>query len=382
MRNLILGAGLLMLLGGCASTPEPEYPPTPLTQIQAEWQLDLEESWQTQGSQGRGYVHQMALYADALYAADAQGQVYAWDLAQAQKIWVRDLQTPISSGVYADAQQVFVVSAEGQLYALNPQTGATNWQTPLKAEVLGAPQANADLVVVQSVSGDVWAFKRLTGELAWHHSEQASRLSLRVERTPLVTNLLTYVGTPEGKLLALDNRNGYVRWDVRISWPQGRTDIEKMTDISGQPQLSQGTLYTTGYRGKVAAVDPLTGEPRWAVEASSYLSAAVDAGTLVYVNEAGHLVALDAYSGRTLWIQDQLSGRGLSAPVFLDSQHLIVGDYQGYLHVLAAEDGRLVARAQQADAPIQAPVLRWKDQVISLSTEGDVHLWKFATNQP
>ena len=65
---------------------------------------------------------------------------------------------------------------------------------------------------------------------------------------------------------------------------------------------------------------------------------------MVYVTDRDDSVwALQKNSGITAWKQDKLFYRELSTPVTLENT-IIVGDFEGYLHVLAKEDGRLVGR--------------------------------------
>ena len=70
----------------------------------------------------------------------------------------------------------------------------------------------------------------------------------------------------------------------------------------------------------------------------------------------GSILALDKNSGSSVWKNEQMKLRRVTAPgVFGD--YLAVGDYEGYLHILQREDGRLVARSKTDASPVQsAPV--------------------------
>jgi outer membrane protein assembly factor BamB len=54
--------------------------------------------------------------------------------------------------------------------------------------------------------------------------------------------------------------------------------------------------------------------------------------------------ALDKSSGASIWKQDKLSYRRLSAPV-VKGGYVAVADVEGYVHVLAREDGSFAGRA-------------------------------------
>ena len=72
----------------------------------------------------------------------------------------------------------------------------------------------------------------------------------------------------------------------------------------------------------------------------------------LYLSDAhGAVWALDPRSGAALWKQDNLRNRRLSAPV-LFGDYLVVADFEGYLHWLARDDGRLVGRYHVDDAGV------------------------------
>ena len=53
--------------------------------------------------------------------------------------------------------------------------------------------------------------------------------------------------------------------------------------------------------------------------------------------------ALNRFTGATLWRQDKLLRRAITGPVLM-GPYLAVADYDGYVHWLKREDGRIVAR--------------------------------------
>ena len=59
----------------------------------------------------------------------------------------------------------------------------------------------------------------------------------------------------------------------------------------------------------------------------------------------GQIWALNRYNGSTLWRQDKLLRRQLTAPEAQDN-YIVVGDYDGYLHWINRDDGKLIARRQ------------------------------------
>jgi outer membrane protein assembly factor BamB len=56
--------------------------------------------------------------------------------------------------------------------------------------------------------------------------------------------------------------------------------------------------------------------------------------------------------GTSVWKQDKLKFRRLTAPVILDGR-VVVGDFEGYLHVLSPDNGDLIGRLKTDGTAIQ-----------------------------
>ena len=77
-------------------------------------------------------------------------------------------------------------------------------------------------------------------------------------------------------------------------------------------------------------------------------------GRFIYVSDdKGAVHALDRVNGTSLWKQDKLLNRNLSAPVAL-GQVIAVGDVAGYVHLLSRENGAFAARVATDGSAISA----------------------------
>jgi outer membrane protein assembly factor BamB len=73
------------------------------------------------------------------------------------------------------------------------------------------------------------------------------------------------------------------------------------------------------------------------------LDLALGYGQIYVVEDDDLLKAIDRESTTEVWQQDGLLRRKLSAPVAYNN-YVLVGDNDGFLHVLAQSDGRFLAR--------------------------------------
>lgn len=375
LNHLLLPAALTLstLLVGCAGDVEPQYPPKELKDFSASATLD--ERWSTSVGDGLGRARYplMPLLADGtLYAADASGLLRALDADNGDTQWEVRFDTPLSSGMSRDGARLYAGTRNGSVVAIDRDDGSEAWRSKVSSEVLATPQVNRQLVVVQSVDGTVTALDRTSGQEEWTYSSSQPSLTLRGTGTPRVIEPVSFVGFANGRLVTLDNRSGQPLWDMRVAVPQGRTEVEQLVDLDGQPVLSQdGRLFVTSYNGRVMALEATSGEVIWSRDESSYLTPLRVGNYLFTVNEASHVLALDVDSGSVLWESDALEGRDLTAPTFVDGK-LALGDYQGYVHLLNASDGELVGRTELGGDGISLPLLADDQRLYTLTNDGEL----------
>jgi len=110
----------------------------------------------------------------------------------------------------------------------------------------------------------------------------------------------------------------------------------------------------------------------WARPSSSSAGLAVD-NRYVYVSEdAGAVTALARSGGTSLWRQDKLGYRSLSAPLVVGSD-VVVGDVEGYVHILSAATGAFVGRVPTDGSPIDAPPVRIANGFIVQTSKGGIY---------
>ncbi|MWJ27265.1 outer membrane protein assembly factor BamB [Halomonas sp. ZH2S] len=348
-RFATLTAGMLALglIAGCASKGAPVYTPAELTNIEATSQLDTQWRYGMDSGLGRArYPIAPAREDDTLFAADVEGQVVALDADDGSRQWEVDLDVPVSSGLTAVAGQLYLGTRNGEVLALSQQDGSVTWRSRVSSEILAAPQANQQLLVVQSVDGNVTALDRQSGAERWVYTSSQPALTLRGTATPQVIDPVTFTGLANGRLVTLDNRSGQPLWDMQIATPQGRSEIDRLVDVTSQPVLTpDGRLYVTSYNGRLVALEATRGEVIWEREHSSRHTPILVGDFLFTVNDASHVLALDAENGREIWRNESLEGRWLTAPAFADGR-LVFGDFEGYLHLLDAREGEVVGRTR------------------------------------
>jgi outer membrane protein assembly factor BamB len=108
------------------------------------------------------------------------------------------------------------------------------------------------------------------------------------------------------------------------------------------------------FQGRVACVEAPSGTSIWARDFSSIAGMGTDGRNLYITDDQNAVVALDRSNGASIWKQDKLFGRGVTAPLAL-GRYVIVGDFEGYVHFLSREDGAFAARIATDGSAVIAP---------------------------
>lgn len=342
-----LGALALSLLVGCASKGEPAFTPKELRSFDETSSLDTQ--WRRNVGAGLGRARSPiapAREGNSVFAADAEGVVMAINANNGEREWEINLDAPVSSAITAIAGQVYLGTRNGEVIALNQRDGSELWRARVSSQVLAAPQANQQLLVVQSIDGQVTALDRASGAERWVYTSSQPALTLRGTGTPMVIDPVSFIGLANGRLATLDNRSGQPLWDMQVATPRGRSEVDRLVDLSGQPVLSpDGRLFVTSYNGRVVALEATQGDLLWEANISSRHTPILVGNLLFVVTDNSHVVALNADNGQEVWRNNDLEDRWLTAPAFAAGR-LVFGDFEGYLHLIDAREGDIVGRTR------------------------------------
>ncbi len=309
---------------------------------------------------GKGFLHLApAVTSERIYAADHRGRVHARERDSGSRIWRKSTGDRIATGLYAGFSMVVYGTREGEAVALDTGDGSQLWRTSLGGELLAAPAVNEQLVVFQTLDGRVVALERDTGERHWTFDSSVPILILRGTGEPLIAGNRVYAGLANGKVVALDTASGAPVWERRVSEPTGRSELERLVDVTNNLVLEGSALYVANYQGNAMRLERHSGGPLWNRPMSTHAPVAADGGRLYVADNDGNVWALDSRSGNDLWRQDALSDRGGLTGVVVHGGYVVTADSEGYLHWLDGETGHLVMRhPHQPQGMAATPVVR------------------------
>lgn len=374
-RNIAAATLSLALLSGCSTVknlldgrgkdksedPKPLVQIAPTTTVSQLWSVSLGK-----GGKDLGIGLRPAIVDGRVYGSAVEGGVSAFDLKTGQLLWQYPSKLRLTGGPGAGDGLVVVGSLEGDVIALDAATGAEKWISKVANEVLVAPAVGGGMVFVHSNDGRVTALDQATGERRWFYSADMPALTVRGSGAITLGPGMLFVGNDNGKLTAISMGEGNVVWTTPVAEPDGRSELERMADVDGPAILDNTTLYATSYKNHTVAIDGPSGQLMWDRENGGPRGLGLSNSAVVVTDSTGHVWGLDRNTGGSLWQQDGLSYRKVTAPA-VQGDFAVVGDFEGNLHWLQLNDGAFAARSKLGSAISGQPAV--SDGILVVQTE-------------
>lgn len=389
-----LVAVLVLALGGCnwlksLGKKDNVEPPTPLTEIVPT--VAVTPLWTAGGSGGAGDSGARIAPGTGdgrVYAAGVDGTVEALDAASGNTIWSRHLGTRHGwlwrrgensrrwAGGPAVAGDLLVVGGlDGHVLAMSTVDGKDLWQATVSSEVIVPPVIVGGLVVVRSFDGRLTALDSATGDRKWIFDQPVPALSLRGDSAPVSSLGAVFDGFDNGKIFAVRLDDGNALWSQTLSSGEGRTEVERLSDVDGKLVIDGSDLIAVGYHGQLASFALGSGQPQWQRDLSAYGGAAVDDNVVVVADADGNVWGFDRATGANLWKQDALKYRWLTTPAVV-GHFAVVGDVEGYVHWIDTGEGKIAARERLSSKPIEATPVVSGDTVYVEDVKGRIGAYR------
>ena len=386
---LVFATGCSTIKGWFGDSKSKALDPAELTDIDSP--ISVDRAWSLNLGDGReklGLRQKVAIEGERLFVSNDEGRVLAVNAGNGDVIWDSEavktgktgnrllfwrrktIEAGLSGGPGVGDGLVVVGGRNGEVIAFDAETGAERWKATSTSEVIATPLVASGLVVVRSNDGRTFGFDAADGTRKWVFDRGLPNLSVRGNGTPVAGGELVYLGYDDGSVIALRLADGVLAWNQRVAEPDGRNDLERMADVDGELQLGLSELYATSFRGQTVAISTSSGEPMWNRDIGSYGGLALLADRLVVADPAGTVWALDRNTGSALWKQEALARRWLTTPA-IQGNYIVVGDIEGYLHWIRADDGVIVGRDRiENSAILGTPQVSGSGTLFAITAEG------------
>ena len=308
-----------------------------------------------------------------VFIVDPKGKVAAYQ--GKQRLWEKNVsKLGLSAGAEAADGIVVVGNKKGQLFALDQATGEQKWTAQLSGALISPSLILNNRVITVSNDGTVFAHSTTDGQQLWAYTLPNVQFSLRGNASPVaVDDRAIVVASANAYVYVIDSLTGAPLMQRRVAISEGRSDIKKLNDIDGDPVVVGQFLVTTSYQGQVTALNLANQQVVWSEDSSSTKRPEVAGNGVFVASTDGKLTAYEITSGQKLWENDQLLNRKLSNPVMLGN-NLVVGDLDGYLHIVDPSSGQLIGRSKTSG---EVRSLRVIDNQLYVATQkGAVSVWQ------
>ncbi|HLV28059.1 MAG TPA: outer membrane protein assembly factor BamB [Burkholderiaceae bacterium] len=371
LRSALVGVSLLAL-SACSmfSSSDPRYEPAELTQYEAG--VTAAVRWSASVGSGGGYGFAPTVVGEAVFAATPNA-VAKVDLASGRVLWRASPDATLTAGAGSDGNTTAVAAGDGTVIAYDAN-GVEKWRVRATSAVAIPPVVGFGVVVVRSTDYRIQAFDAETGEYRWDVQRPGPALALKTSMQMLATEGLIISGLPSGRLIAINASNGAVQWEAPVSVSRGATDLERINDVVGAPQVIGPLLCGVTYQGRMTCFDiNQGGRPVWDVAFSSHSGMSHDGRYAYAANQRDTVHAIDLVSGEEVWTQNALRNRRLATPAVVPAA-VAVGDFEGYVHFLSRSDGRLLGRLSVGGGAVLSPLTATPAGVLVQTGNGNLVL--------
>ena len=308
--------------------------------------------------------------AQNLFFSDASGNVSSINASTGDRNWSIELNF-LASGTSAGFGLVVVSDIDGNVIAVDQNDGSKLWSTNVKGEVLSKVAIDAKVVVVKTGSGELLGLDRENGEILWSYRSKLPLLTVRGSSSPVIVDDLVYVSFDNGRLGVFELNSGFQVWDGAISYVKGVSELENLIDSDSSPVVDGGLIYTTNYQGNLNIFDTAQKRSIWSYETSSFYSPIVSRGMLTIVEANSGLRSFALKTLQESWTNDDYINRDLSNAVSYKGS-LVVGDFEGYVHVIDTLNGKTIGRKKISRKPIKS-ILSRSDSLYIIDEAFNLH---------
>lgn len=359
----LAGLALALLLAGCGSS-KPK--PAPLEDLKPTARLST--VWSQRVGSVDGLVS-LAVAKGTVTTAATDGEIVQFDLSTGRTNWRASARDDLTAAVGSDGRFAAVVTQKNELLTFDQ--GKLVWRERLAGRVITAPLVAGERVFVQAIDRSVRAYDAQDGRWLWQYQRPGGEPLALATVGALSAFRDTLLVGQGARLVGLDPVKGVVRFDVNIGTPRGTNEVERLADLVGPIARADDEACVRAFQLSVACMELNRGSLRWSRPQAGTQGVAASERVVAGADGADRLTAWNAANGELLWRVDRFTNRGLSTPAILGDR-LAVADRDGYLHLLALNDGRTLARLELDSALVGAPVVTG-DMLLVVTRKGTVY---------
>ena len=290
-----------------------------------------------------------------MLVADSDGEITSLNPKTGKVNWTKTLERELAAGVVSGFGKFVVSDTEGNVLGFDLESQESLWETNIGGEVLANAVIDASLVVVKNSVGELVALDSSSGEQKWTFRSQLPALTVRGTGEPIIKDGIVFSTFDNGRLGAFQLNTGFFLWDGPISFVEGSSELENLLDADSSPVFANQLIFATNYQGNLTAFDLAQKRPVWNSKASSFHSPVIGQGMIMVIQDDGSIISFSSSNLAPSWVSEEYKIRDLSNGEIFEN-YMLVGDLEGYLHLINPMTGKTVGRKKVSGNPIKSLV--------------------------
>ncbi|AFE54922.1 outer membrane protein assembly factor BamB family protein [Rickettsia typhi] len=249
---------------------------------------------------------------DMIYVLDIRSNISAFSIEKNKVIWSYNLSKHkkdnyIGGGILYHNGKLYITYGARLLIVLDAKSGYEIIRKELPDIIRIKPIAlNNNTILVQTISNQTIALDSATLKTLWDHESIAEILSASYSMIPIVQHDNVIVTYNTGQVIALNIKNGEVRWSFEFTNLNDHTAIPNFdaASILCAPVHDNMNLYIATGLGKLIKLNLLTGSVLWQINADDIQSMALIGNNLFIINNARQIAALNPETGQVQFVAD------------------------------------------------------------------------------
>ena len=359
-KNIFLSISLL-LISSCSTlafwsddSEEDLIEPVSLESIKDEYSISVEWKKSFKGENSLGSF-KPSFYSGSMLIADPEGNVHSANAVSGKINWQINLDRELSSGVASGFGKLVVSDIDGFVIAIDSERQEILWEKNIGGEILSNAVISASHVIAKNSVGELVALDSSSGEKNWSFRSQLPALTVRGTGEPIIEDGIVFSTFDNGRLAAFQLDTGFFLWDAPISFLEGSSELENLIDADSAPILAKQLIFATNYQGNLTAFDIAQKRPVWNEDASSFYSPIVANNMIMVIQDDSSIISFSLNNLAKSWTSEEYLRRDLSNGAVYKNL-LLVGDLEGYVHVINPLTGITVGRKKVTGKPIMSIV--------------------------
>ncbi|HEU4968256.1 PQQ-binding-like beta-propeller repeat protein [Sphingomonas sp.] len=361
-----------------------------------------QQAWQAQivGGDKRAHLAAAPVVAGGrVYVIDTDARLHAFDAQTGNEIWTvfvgdatnddkgegaaNNSKALFGGGVSIDGDKLYATNGLGDVVAKNAADGSTIWRKRPGGPLRGAPTVSNGNVYVVSQDNQIFALRQTDGNIEWTGSGTLEVSGVFGVAAPAAGQGTVVAGFSSGELNAYRYENGRIVWQDALARTSISTSVGTISDIDAEPVIDQGRVYAIGSGGRMVALELVTGQRIWEINAGGIATPWVVGDWVFAVTDNARLLCIARSTGRVRWAtqlphwKNEKKKKGAiswTGPV-LAGGRLIAVSSEGQIAYISPTTGAVEATVDYGEPISLSPVVA-NNTLYLLDEKGRLTAWR------